>query len=162
MPTRSEALAASERATPDRLPVTVGHNTRIASMEALVCGVARLVEGQRQFADEFGLPYGRVFDDAFESFKSRDTRDVLRHWLTSDEGAGQLQKLLCSLACHQLAVLQAAEQVTADSPRAANGWLARALQRGRCAEGQACDLVLAYTNAREHLAAERLTEFRSC
>ena len=39
------------------------------SISALVSGVSRLVDGQKQFADEMGLPYARIFQDGFEAFK---------------------------------------------------------------------------------------------
>ena len=46
-------------------------------LQELVEGTASLVEGQRCFADEFGLSYGRVFSDDFESFKSKDNCKVI-------------------------------------------------------------------------------------
>ena len=58
-----------------------------AVRDALARGMARLVEGQRQFAEEFGLPYSRVFSDGYESFKGRQVEAAVRDWFL-DEHAG--------------------------------------------------------------------------
>ena len=79
---------------------------------ALVAGVARLVEGQRCFADEFGLNYSRVFSDEYESFKGQSPEKVVRQWLLEgEEGAGKLQRLLDDLLRHQLALIGGLEGV---------------------------------------------------
>jgi len=161
MPTPGKPDKAGRRTPPAFSPEKPA-GSPVAAVEAMIAGLARLVDGQRQFAEEFGLPYGRVFDDAFEPFKSRDTREVLRDWVPSDEGPEHLQQLLLNIAHHQLAVLQAAEHVVGRSVQPMDRWLCRALQRARGASGEASDLALAYTTAREHLASELPTEAVSC
>ncbi len=81
-------------------------------------GLARLVEGQRCFADEFGLGYGRVFRDEFDSFKNRRVEEVLRDWLTGGEaGARQLGLLLEDLLQHQLALVGALDGIASEAVR---------------------------------------------
>lgn len=83
----------------------------------IVEGFGQLVEGQRQFAEEFGLPYERVFSDGFEAFKGREVRDVIRELLQGKGGgADELGRLLRDLADHQLALLCAVETVTRPPP----------------------------------------------
>lgn len=81
---------------------------------ALAAELARLIEGQRQFAEEFGLPYERVFSDGFESFKDRDSSDVIAEWLAEgDSGAAELARLFDDLVSHQLALIGAIESLVA-------------------------------------------------
>ncbi len=85
--------------------------------QVIVDGFGQLVEGQRRFAEEFGLPYERVFSDGFEAFKGRDVRGVIRDWLQGKGGgADELDRLLRDLAEHQLALLCAAEAVSRELP----------------------------------------------
>ena len=85
-------------------------------LQALVEGVASLVDGQRCFAEEFGLSYGRVFHDDLESFKGKDTCRVISKWLrTGEEGATMLRNLFDDLAKHQMALVEAADEVARES-----------------------------------------------
>jgi predicted component of type VI protein secretion system len=85
-------------------------------LRALVEGLASLVEGQRCFAEEFGLSYARVFHDELESFKGEDTCNVISKWLREgEEGAASLSKLFDDLAQHQMALVEAADEVARES-----------------------------------------------
>lgn len=78
----------------------------------VAAGLARLVEGQRDFADEFGLPYSQVFSDGYASFKARDPEQVIKSWFAGGEaGAARLQALFEDLWAHQAGLAQAAEGV---------------------------------------------------
>lgn len=97
---------------------------------ALVEGLTQLVEGQRRFADEFGLNYERVFSDGFEAFKGRSVEDVLAEWLAADnDTADALTTLIQDLADHQLALVAAVE--TASHPQARGLRLPSPLKRHR-------------------------------
>jgi hypothetical protein len=85
-------------------------------LRALVEGLASLVDGQRCFADEFGLSYGRVFDDDLESFKGKDTCKVIAEWLRGgEEGAERLKQLFDDLAQHQVALVETFDEVASES-----------------------------------------------
>jgi hypothetical protein len=87
-----------------------------AVLRVLVEGLASLVEGQRCFAEEFGLSYGRVFHDDLESFKGKDTCKVISTWLREgEEGAARLSNLFDNLAQHQMALVEAADEVARES-----------------------------------------------
>lgn len=80
--------------------------------QILIRGLARLAEGQRCFAEEFGLNYGRVFRDEFEPFKGKNPETVIRQWIREGEGGAQrLQGLLDDLLQHQLALVGALEGI---------------------------------------------------
>ncbi len=80
--------------------------------QVLVRGLARLAEGQRCFAEEFGLNYSRVFGDDYESFKGQNPETVIRQWLKEGEtGARKLQGFLDDLLQHQLALVTALEGI---------------------------------------------------
>ena len=84
----------------------------VIGAQVLVQGLARLTEGQRCFADEFGLNYGRVFGDEYEPFKGKQPEKVILQWLRDGEkGAQQLQQLLDDLLKHQLAMVAALEGI---------------------------------------------------
>jgi hypothetical protein len=84
--------------------------------QVLVQGLARLAEGQRCFADEFGLNYGRVFRDEFEQFKGKNPETVIRQWLKEGEsGTRRLQGLLDDLLRHQLALVGALEGIAVET-----------------------------------------------
>lgn len=81
-------------------------------IRALVEGIASLVEGQRCFADEFGLSYRRVFRGEYEPFKGRETERVIAEWVKGGEkGADLLREIFEDLARHQLALVEAVDQV---------------------------------------------------
>jgi hypothetical protein len=99
----------------------------------LLQGLARLIEGQRCFADEFGLAYGRVFCEEFNDFKGRCPEEVLRQWRGGgEEGTLRLRRVLDDLVYHQLALVAALDGVALEmvselSPRRVAeqtpGWL---------------------------------------
>jgi hypothetical protein len=85
-------------------------------LRELMEGLASLVQGQRCFADEFGLSYGRVFHDDFESFKGKNIGKEISQWLREgEEGAAMLRKLFDDLAQHQVALVEAADEVARES-----------------------------------------------
>lgn len=87
------------------------------SVHTLIEGVARLVEGQKRFADEMGLPYTRIFNDGFESFKNQDANTVILEWLyCGQEGSTQLESLFTDLMAHQLALVESISAIQLESP----------------------------------------------
>jgi hypothetical protein len=110
-------------------PLPLRRRTTPAVGDALADGLARLVEGQRQFAEELGLPYGRVFSDGFEGFKSQDASHVIKRWFADPElGADRLQMLFDDLISHQVAVIAAVDGAVL---RALNEVDAQSSQLGR-------------------------------
>jgi hypothetical protein len=105
-------------------PINIHHHHRFQAkkqkfkpvLRVLIEGLATLVDGQRVFADEFGLSYKRVFQDDLESFKDSDSRKVLSEWIRDGEdGAEKLRVLFEILAQHQTALLEAADKVANES-----------------------------------------------
>lgn len=91
-------------------------------IRALVEGIASLVDGQKCFADEFGLSYGRVFHDEYELFKGQDTQRIIADWLRSGEqGAALFRNLFHDMAQHQLALIEAADEVAVTAMEVKNG-----------------------------------------
>lgn len=85
-------------------------------IKVLVQGLARLAAGQRCFADEFGLNYGRVFSSGYEDFKGQKPEKIICQWLCEgEEGAQRLQQLLDDLVKHQLALLGALEGIASEA-----------------------------------------------
>lgn len=83
---------------------------------ALRQGLARLIEGLRCFADEFGLAYGRVFCEEFNDFKGRCPEEVLRQWCDGgEEGTLRLARVIDDLVHHQLALVAALDGVARET-----------------------------------------------
>lgn len=101
---------------PDRAPAATARGLGSGAPSArsdrsidgvLARGLARLIEGQRQFGQEFGLPFSRIFTDEFESFRGRNPEAVVRDWLADAAAGDRLETLFDDLLAHQLALLAA-------------------------------------------------------
>ncbi|MCG8393288.1 MAG: hypothetical protein MI745_09410 [Pseudomonadales bacterium] len=78
------------------------------AVASLTHGVAKLVEGQKQFAEEMGLPYSRIFHDGYEAFKDKTAREVIFSWLYAGaDGHEKIEALFVDLLEHQLALVEA-------------------------------------------------------
>lgn len=106
---------AAERVSPVERPGAM-HPANANTHDLVAEGLARLLEGQRRFAEEFGLQYGRVFRDGYESYIGPDSVTLIRRWLSGDgNGAGSLDTLFRDLAAHQLALLSALDSAVCDA-----------------------------------------------
>ncbi len=75
-------------------------------VQTLLDGLCRLIEGQQQFADEFGLSPVRVFPHSSEYFEGRSAREVLHDWFRQgDDCVPALQQLFEDMMQHQLALM---------------------------------------------------------
>lgn len=106
---------AAPSTAPGQQPLPADTETtsgRPSAARVLVRGLARLVEGQRCFAEEFGLHHSRVFGEDYEAFKGHNPEAVLRRWLQEGEaGTRKLEGLLDDLLQHQLALVTAMEGI---------------------------------------------------
>ncbi len=101
--TRLPGKEASNLSAPDRT-----HGTRPTRLlvQTLLDGLCRLIEGQQQFADEFGLSPVRVFPHSSEHFEGRSPREVLHQWFRAgDDCVPALQRLFEDMMQHQLALM---------------------------------------------------------
>ena len=71
--------------------------------DSILIGLAQLIDGQRRFADEFGLKQELVFSTDLADIQKRGSSAVLRDWLTGakPEASSQLDALFEDLAFHQ-------------------------------------------------------------
>jgi len=91
----ADAASAPTHSRPTRLLV-----------QTLLDGLCRLIEGQQQFANEFGLSPVRVFPHSSEYFEGRSARAVLHDWFRQgDACVPALQELFEDMMQHQLALL---------------------------------------------------------
>lgn len=80
--------------------------------QVLIDGLVHLIEGQKKFAEEFGLNLARVFPKGYEELQSTNIRELLHQWCVSDiDGANYLQHLFEALIQHQLALVAALDGV---------------------------------------------------
>jgi hypothetical protein len=85
---------------------------QIVPLRAMICGLARLVEGLQCFSDEFGISRRRVLVGLWEHFQGRDAEAVLAEWLHGGEwGASCIQQLFHDFAAHQMALVKGLEGV---------------------------------------------------
>jgi hypothetical protein len=86
------------------------------SSHVILTGLTRLLEGQRRFAEELGLPYDRVFDEECQIFRNRNPDSVLRFWLSDKAGGpGKFARLIDDLVEHNLALCAALDGVAQES-----------------------------------------------
>ncbi|SDL99694.1 hypothetical protein SAMN05660860_01640 [Geoalkalibacter ferrihydriticus] len=112
----SRRAAAASTALPSQLPISQKRAAARIPAQALIVGLARMIEGLRCFADEFGLAQRRVLGSAWEEFQGRCAEDVLRAWLRDeDEGAQRIQRLFDDLMGHQMALLSGVEGVAREA-----------------------------------------------
>lgn len=83
------------------------------TLNILVQGLANLIAGQKQFAEEFGLSLNRLFPQSEENLQVSDLKKSLAQWLMdeSPETQMQLQQLFDALAQHQLALIAALDGI---------------------------------------------------
>lgn len=86
------------------------------SSTVILNGIVKLLEGQRCFADEFGLPYDRVFDEECQVFRNKKAEGVMRSWLQDKvEGPTKFTRLVNDLVQHNLALCAALDGVALES-----------------------------------------------
>jgi len=86
------------------------------SSHVIFTGIIKLLEGQRCFADEFGLPYDRVFDEECQVFRNKKAEPILRSWLQDKiEGPTKFTRLINDLVEHNLALWAALDGVALES-----------------------------------------------
>lgn len=97
---------------------------------ALLSGLARMIDGLRCFADEFGIAPSRVVE-AWEEFQGKNSEEVLNEWFgRGEEGCRLIERLFEDLIGHQMALLKGMEEavrvavdrlspqvITQDAPR---------------------------------------------
>jgi len=110
--TRLPGTDASDLSAEEPSPSSAGSGSGSGSrptrllVQTLLDGLCRLIEGQQQFADEFGLAPVRVFPHSSEHFEGRAPREVLHQWFRAgDECVPALQHLFEDMMQHQLALM---------------------------------------------------------
>jgi hypothetical protein len=80
-------------------------------------GLVRLIEGQKRFAEEFGLNLQRLFPEVEEVLLNNDFGKVIQEWLETAEGVRNLQQMFESLVKHQLALISALDGIALQTIR---------------------------------------------
>jgi hypothetical protein len=106
------AVAACRRPTGgDQAP-----DARVTSSHVILTGLIKLLEGQRRFVEELGLPYDRVFDEECRVFRNNNPEPILRAWLQDKiEGPKKFTRLINDLVEHNLALCAALDGVAQES-----------------------------------------------
>ncbi len=82
----------------------------------VVKGIAKLIQGQRQFAEEFGLSNARVFPTTYHLLDGRSPEKCLKQIFRSGElGLLQLDALFKDMVEHQLALFSAIDAVAEET-----------------------------------------------
>ncbi|ABA90042.1 hypothetical protein Pcar_2807 [Syntrophotalea carbinolica DSM 2380] len=107
---------AATAATP--LPTCDGQacKTTATSSQIILAGMIKLLDGQRRFAEELGLPYAHVFHEECQEFRNKNPELVLREWLRDKiEGPEKFRQLINDLVEHNLALCAALDGVALES-----------------------------------------------
>jgi hypothetical protein len=88
----------------------------VTSSHIILTGIIKLLQGQRRFAEELGLPYARVFDEECQVFRNKKPELILRNWLQDKvEGPDKFSCLVNDLIEHNLALCAALDGVARES-----------------------------------------------
>lgn len=90
--------------------------SNVTSASVILSGIIHLLEGQRAFAEELGLPYTCVFDETCQAFRDKNPEAILQDWLQDDiEGQAKFRRLLDDLIEHNLALCASLDAVALES-----------------------------------------------
>ena len=85
---------------------------KLAFTRALVHGIARLIEGQRQFADEFGLSSRRVFPHSHQLLEGQTPTQLAISLFTADwKSISELENMFADLIQHQVSLFSALDGI---------------------------------------------------
>ena len=86
------------------------------SSQILLYGVVRLLEGQRCFAEEFGISLQQLFSNECQEFRYRNPRAVIQEWiLDTENGPRKFNTLMLGLIQHYLALHAALDGIAHES-----------------------------------------------
>ena len=86
------------------------------SSHIILTGLIKLMEGQRRFTEELGLPYARIFDEECQVFRDKKPDLILQDWLRDKVGGpGKFRCLINDLVEHNLALCAALDGVALES-----------------------------------------------
>jgi hypothetical protein len=86
------------------------------STHVILSGVAKLLEGQRCFAEEFGLSYPTILHPECEVFRQRKPETIIREWFQDKtDGPQKFSRLIEDLVEHNLALCAALDGVAQES-----------------------------------------------
>lgn len=84
--------------------------------KAVILGFADLIQGQRQFADEFGLSLNRVFPNSYNALHGHRAKDVVATLFQSgNHNAKEVKNLFNDLITHQVAIFSALDGIAEES-----------------------------------------------
>ena len=89
---------------------------KLAFTRSLVHGIARLIEGQRQFADEFGLSHSRVFPHSFEALEGQTPTQLAISLFSADwKSITDLENMFQDMIMHQVALFSALDGIAKET-----------------------------------------------
>ncbi len=92
------------------------HQRKLAFTRALVHGIARLIEGQSQFADEFGLSLNRVFPHSYETLEGQTPTQLAISLFSADwKSVNEIENLFNDLISHQVALFSALDGIATEA-----------------------------------------------
>jgi hypothetical protein len=107
------AKSTSAKTTQSNIESDVERRQRkLAFTRALVHGIARLIEGQRQFADEFGLSLRRVFPNSHELLEGQTPTKLAISLFTADwKSVSEVENMFADLIQHQVSLFSALDGI---------------------------------------------------
>jgi hypothetical protein len=88
----------------------------LTSTHVILSGIAKLLEGQRCFAEEFGLTYPTILHPDCQVFRQKKPEAVIQEWLQDKtDGPHKFSHLIDDLVEHNLALCAALDGVAKES-----------------------------------------------
>ncbi len=89
---------------------------RLTSTHIILSGIVKLLEGQRSFAEEFGLAYPSILHPECQVFRQRKPEAIIKDWFQDKtNGPEKFSHLIDDLVEHNLALCAALDGVAKES-----------------------------------------------
>ncbi len=116
LPNRNQRESLANKTEYSKPAVATARPKNTTLGKTVVKGMALLIQGQRQFADEFGISNARVFPQSHHLLDGKSPEKCLKQIFRSGEpGIQQLQELFNDMIEHQLALFSAIDAVAKEA-----------------------------------------------
>jgi len=89
---------------------------KLSFTKELILGLIRMVDGQRQLADEFGLSLSRVFPTSYKLLEGHKTEQVITSMFRSDwTSLPEMSALMNDLILHQVSLMSALDGIAVET-----------------------------------------------
>lgn len=130
---------------------------KIDFAKAVILGMADLIQGQRQFADEFGLPLNRVFPNSYKALYGHRAKDFVSILFeTGSQNVNEIKNLFDDLTMHQVALFSSLDGIAEEGLKQLTPEIIQSTGKGKVRDSHAWRIFKIY---HEELASNPCLRF---